>query len=271
MPNILETALELSRQGVAVALATIVKASGSTPRAAGTKMLILADGSIRGTIGGGEMERRVIAEAQEVLAAGGSRLLHYEYREVVSGDPGICGGENDVFIECLAPPRQLLIVGSGHVGQAVAQVAALLGWQTVIFDNRPEWASRERFPQAQAIEVGDVAALLADYPINRSSYIVIASRGHLEDAAALAAVVRQPAAYIGMIGSRRKNAMLFEMLRAQGIEEEYLQRVYAPIGLPIGGETPEEIAVSIMAQIIAKVHGQLPEPNAAAVAANSAA
>jgi len=256
MRPLLEAALEATRNGETVALATIVRAQGSTPRATGTKMLVLRDGSIKGTIGGGEMERRVIEEAKAALESGQPRVAHYTFREVEQGDVGVCGGENDVFIDIIGPSKELLIVGAGHVGQAVAQLGEFLGMDCAVFDTRPEFANKERFLRARQIIVGDIGKELSKYPISRQSYVVIVTRGHLQDAEALAAVIRSPAAYIGMIGSRRKTLRVLEMMKAQGTEQELLDRVHAPIGLEIGAETPEEIAVSIMGQIIATMHGR---------------
>ena len=251
MRPLLEAALKATRAGETVALATIVRAQGSTPRATGAKMLVFRDGTIKGTIGGGEMERRVIEEAKSALESGQPRMVHYSFREVEQGDVGVCGGENDVFIDVIGPSKELLIIGAGHVGQAVAQLGEFLGMDCIVFDTRPEYANQERFPRARQIIVGPVGQELGQYPITRQSYVDIVTRGHLQDSEALEVVVRSPAAYIGMIGSRRKTLRVLEMMKAQGIEQELLDRVHAPIGLEIGAETPEEIAVSIMGQIIA--------------------
>lgn len=258
MKELLESALDVIRAGETAAMATIVSARGSTPRAVGAKMLVYRDGSIRGTIGGGEMEQRVIQEARAALEAGQPRMAHYELREVEAGDVGACGGENDIFIEIIGARQELLVVGAGHVGLAVAELGAFVGMNVVVVDDRAEYANAERFPRAKAIIVGDVGAELARYPITRQSHIVIVTRGHQQDEIALAAVVRSKAAYIGMIGSRRKIAQVYKALEAQGVEREWLERVRAPIGLDIGSETPEEIAVSIVAQIIAVMRKESP-------------
>ena len=178
-------------------------------------------------------------------------MVHYTFREVEQGDVGVCGGENDVFIDVIGPSKELLIVGAGHVGQAVAQLGEFLGMDCIVFDTRPEYANQERFPLARQIIVGPVGQELGQYPITRQSYVVIVTRGHVQDAEALSAVIHSPAAYIGMIGSQRKTGRVFEAMQAQGVEQALLDRVHAPIGLEIGAETPEEIAVSIVGQIIA--------------------
>jgi xanthine dehydrogenase accessory factor len=254
MRLLLEAALEAIRRGERVAFATVVREQGSTPRAAGTKMLVFRDGTTRGTIGGGEMEQRVIEEARAALESGQPRLVPYAFGG--RGEGEAWAGQNEVFIEVAGPSAELLIVGAGHVGQAVAELGAFLGMDCVVFDQRPECASPENFPRARQIIVGEPALELGRYAITNQSYIVIVSPSHEQDAKALAAVIRSPAAYIGLIGSRRKIARVVEMMKTQGVAQELLDRVCAPIGLGIGAETPQEIAVSILGQIIATIRGQ---------------
>jgi xanthine dehydrogenase accessory factor len=250
MSTIYEAILETTQRGDSVALATIVKATGSTPREAGTKMLIYPDGSIVDTIGGGSLEANVIAEAQAALAEGRPRLVRYELRDSEVGDPGICGGEAEIFIDVINPHPTVLIVGAGHVGRSIAVMSSFLGFRTVVLDDRAEFANAERLPQADEIIVGDIAAELAKFNINPQTHIVIVTRGHEHDRDALRQVVSSPAAYIGMIGSQRKVKMVFDELRKDGVTEEALAAVHAPIGLDIHAETPEEIALSIMAEIV---------------------
>jgi len=254
MIELLEAALETLRIGETVALATIVRAKGSTPRATGTKMLVYPDGSILGTIGGGEMEKRVVEEAKVALARGGPRLMHYKLQEIDAGDPGVCGGENDIFIDVMAGKKMLLIVGAGHVGQKVGDLGVFLGMDVIVFDDRNDYANKERFPDAREIIVGDVGEELKRFSITPWCCVVIATRGHELDSVALATVINSPARYIGMIGSKRKRERVYGELAARGIKRELLERVHAPVGLDIGAETPEEIAVSIMAEIIALDH-----------------
>jgi len=250
MSTIYEAILEATRRGDSVALATIVKATGSTPREAGTKMLIYPDGSIVDTIGGGALEANVIAEAQAALGEGKPRLVRYELRDSEAGDPGICGGEAEIFIDVINPHPTVLIVGAGHVGRSIAVLSSFLGFRTVVLDDRAEFANAERLPQADEVIVGDVVEELARFSINPQTHIVIVTRGHEHDRNALRQVVSSPAAYIGMIGSRRKVKMVFDELQKDGIAEEALAAVHAPIGLDIHAETPEEIALSIMAEIV---------------------
>ncbi|MDY7039984.1 MAG: XdhC/CoxI family protein, partial [Chloroflexota bacterium] len=250
MANVYQAAASAVERGEAVALATIVRVAGSTPRGVGTKMLIHADGNTEGTIGGGELEARVIAGAREALRSGEPRLASFTLHDTETGDPGICGGEADVFIDVLLPNPTLLIVGAGHVAVPVAELGALLGFRTVVFDDRAEFASKERFPRADELIVGDIPAELAQFPANAQTHVVIVTRGHAYDEAALRTVLDSPVAYVGMIGSRRKVRTVFDHLRTTGVSEDALARVRAPIGLDIGAETPAEIAVSIMAEIV---------------------
>ncbi len=250
MSTIYEAILEATQSGDSVALATIVRAGGSTPREVGTKMLIYPDGSIVDTIGGGTLEANVIAEAQAALSEGKPRLVRYELRDAEAGDPGICGGEAEIFIDVINPHPTILIVGAGHVGRSIAVLSSFLGFRTVVLDDRAEFANAERLPQADEIIVGDIGEELARFNINPQTHIVIVTRGHKHDRDALRQVVSSPAAYIGMIGSRRKVKTVFDELRKDGVAEEALAAVHAPIGLDIHAETPEEIALSIMAEII---------------------
>ncbi|MFP3911919.1 MAG: XdhC family protein [Desulfobacteraceae bacterium] len=250
MIELLKTALDVLRTGESVALATIVEARGSTPRAKGAKMLIFSDGSIQGTIGGGDMEHRVIKEALSALEKGVPRMVRYKLKEVEPGHPGVCGGENDIFIDIMAGKKRLLIVGAGHLGQQICRLGAFLGMEVIVFDDRSEYANRERFPDAHQIIVGDVAEELNRFSITPWCHVVLVTRGHELDGVALSAVIGSPARYLGMIGSHTKKAKIYAELREQGVEQELLDRVRAPIGLNIGAETPEEIAVSIMAEII---------------------
>ena len=250
MSTIYEAILEATRRGDSVSLATIVKATGSTPREAGTKMLIYPDGSIVDTIGGGSLEANVIAEALAALGEGKARLVRYELRDSEVGDPGICGGEAEIFIDVINPHPTVLIVGAGHVGRSIAVLSSFLGFRTVVLDDRPEFANVERLPQADEIIVGDIVEELARFNTNSQTHIVIVTRGHEHDRDALGQVVSSPAAYIGMIGSRRKVKMVFDELQKDGVAEGALAAVRAPIGLDIHAETPEEIALSIMAEIV---------------------
>ncbi len=260
--RVYQAALEAIRQGEPAALATIIAAEGSTPRGS-AKMLIYAGGRTVGTVGGGGMEARVIEEAQAAIVEGKSRELSYSLVDDKRGDPDICGGDVRLFVEVLAARPTLLILGGGHVGQAVAEMGSLLGYRIAVIDERPEMVTAERFPQADVQLAGDVAQLVADFPLAEHTYVAIVTLHHApEDALRhtrdqdiLAILADRPVAYVGLIGSARRTALTFERAREAGVPEELLERVRTPIGLAIGAETPCEIAVSILAEIIAVQRG----------------
>jgi xanthine dehydrogenase accessory factor len=241
---------ELERVGGEAALATVTRARGSVPRQAGSKMIVYPDGRIEGTIGGGEMERRVIEEAMAAIRDGRPRLLHYTLSDPKEGDPGVCGGEVEVFVEPLQPRPTVLVVGAGHVGKAVAHLAHWLGFRVVVSDDRPDFATPQAVPEADET----ITCALRDLPqraaIDSQSYLVLTTRGVPVDVEGLPALLETPAAYIGVIGSRRRWETTVKELREAGISEGDLARITSPMGLEIRAETPEEIAVSILAEII---------------------
>ena len=241
---------DAAAQGRSVALATVVQIAGSTPREVGSKMVVYADGRIAGTVGGGKMEALVIQEAVQAIAQGTSRLMHYDLRDVQAGDPGICGGAIDVFIDVTAPKPTLLVVGAGHVAMPVAEIGHMCDFRVVVVDDRADMASEARFPHADVRIAADIEETLRAFVITADTYIVLVTRGHALDEEALRVVIDSPAAYVGMIGSRRKVRVIHDHLRADGIEEALIERVHSPIGLDIGSETPAEIAVSILAELI---------------------
>jgi len=253
--RVYQAALEAIRQGEPAALATIIEAQGSTPRD-NAKMLIYADGRTVGTVGGGGVEARVIEEAQAAIAEGKSRELDYRLVDEERGDPGICGGDMRVFVEVLAPRPTLLIVGGGHVGQAVAELAPFLGYRIVVMDERPEMVTPERFPRVAARLTGDPVQQVEDFPVNEHTYVMLVTPHHTLDEKVLAVLAGRPVAYVGLIGSRRRTALTFERARETGVPDEFLERIHTPIGLDIGAETPREIAFSILAEIIGVQRGR---------------
>jgi xanthine dehydrogenase accessory factor len=249
---------ELTLQGVPFVLATITQVTGSSPRGVGAKMLVLADGSIVETIGGGALERQVIADALSCMATGESRSERYELRE--KGDKALgtlCGGEATVFLDVHAPARVLLIVGAGHVGQKLAALGKLLDYQVIVLDPRRDMVTEDRFPYADQLVHGDPANTSDLVPISATTHVVIVTHGHLYDTDALRSVIGSPAASIGMIGSATKVQKIRAQLLAEGIPEDRLDAVHAPIGLDIGAETPAELALCIMAEIVADGCGKL--------------
>lgn len=334
MEHIYQHALRLIESGEPFALAVVVETLGSTPQKPGASALILSDGSVIGTLGGGCLEaearrqalecirsasRRLIrlhldddfgfddgllcggsagifidgspAESVEAIASAaravadrtpavlitvvdpegrlqGRRFLHSEHspapaflaeaaREALqSGAPLLVTvqapeGDLCVFLEPLLPEPVLLIVGAGHIGAALCRIGAMLGFQVVVVDDRPSFANADRLPDASRIITADIPSAVRDYPIDQNTYVVIVTRGHRHDGAALRECIRRPAAYIGMIGSRRKIHVIYQQLLEEGAAtNDQLARVHAPIGLDIGAVTVEEIAVSIAAELV---------------------
>jgi xanthine dehydrogenase accessory factor len=255
-----EAILDAMRSGEPACVLTVIEARGSTPREVGAKILLRADGSTVGTVGGGALEATALVDARKALAEGQSRMGEYSLRGQTPADLGVCGGEARVFIEVLQIKPTLLIAGAGHVGQPLAEFAHLLGFRTIVADDRAEFASEARFSHADELVVTPLHELTRKVTITPRTFVVIVTRGHEQDEAVLRQVVSSPAAYVGMIGSRRKVRTVFERLLADGVPKESLARVYAPIGLRTGGQTPAEIAVSILAEIVSVQHGGTGEP-----------
>ena len=252
MSEILKKALERVDKGEAIAWVTVVETKGSTPREAGTKMLVNKDGLAAGTIGGGITEAKVIEEAKQALREGKGKLLTYHLtKEQAALDEGaICGGEMKVFIDILQPKEEVLIFGAGHIAVCVSKLAKTVGFKVTVIDDRKEFANQDRFPEADEIIAEEIEEALTHLNITPSAYIIVLTRGHLKDEEVIGSVIRSGAAYIGMIGSRKKNATVFQRLTKKGISREELDKVHAPIGIDINAQTPEEIAVSIIAEII---------------------
>lgn len=250
----------LAQEGVPFVLATILGATGSTPRGAGAKMVVLGDGSIVDTIGGGTFEKQVIQDALVALARRVSGIKEYQLRPIGEGEHAlgmICGGEARVLLEVHEPDKTLLVIGAGHIGQRLCQMAKLLDFRVVVLDSREEAVTLERFPAADQLICADPEKTAAAFSIDETTHIVIVTHGHMHDTAALRAVVASAAAYIGMIGSQRKVRTVLGELAAEGVEQAFLARVHAPIGLDLGGQTPGEIALSILAEITADTYAKL--------------
>lgn len=241
---------ECIEQNKPAAVATVVKTTGSSPRDVGSKMLVYPDGSIVGSVGGGEMEARVIETAQDSIRQGKPSYLDMTLSDEARGDPLVCGGEVEIFIDPLVAAPTLLIVGAGHIGSACAELGKFLGFRVVMVDDRAELLKREKLPSADQVHAGDMAAELRKLEITPQTFIVLVTRAHTTDAPVLREIIDKPAAYIGMLGSKRRVLTVFGMLKQEGIGEEAFQRVHAPIGIPIGAETPQEIAVSILAEVV---------------------
>ena len=241
---------ELERMGGEAALATIVRDQGSVPRRAGARMLVFADGHTEGTIGGGEMESRVADEARQVIRDRQPRIVPYRFNDPQHGDPGVCGGEIEVFIEALRARPTLVVAGVGHVGRAVAHLAHWLGFRLVVSDDRSEYAAPGSVPEADQAICCSLEELPQRVAIDDQTYLVLTTRNVTLDVAGLPSLLKTPFAYLGVIGSRRRWETTVGQLRQAGIPESELRRVVSPTGLELNAETPEEIAVSILAQII---------------------
>lgn len=257
MTDLVQRTLEAYEQKVNFALLTVVGDAVNSGLPIGSKMLLTEKGEIIGTLGGGPIEERALAEAREAIRLGKSATHHYdrEGHPLTRRDRGVA-----IFIEVVLGDLSLVIVGGGHVGQAIGKVASLCGYRVVVTDDRPAFASRERFPEADQILVGDFQEVLSRYPINAMTHVVMVTRGHKHDEISLRTVVESPAFYVGMIGSKRRVATVLRHLAEDGVSQEALDRVHTPIGLDIGAETPEEIAVSIVAEMIMKRRGGTGRP-----------
>jgi xanthine dehydrogenase accessory factor len=250
--EIYEEIVKLQRAGRKGALATIVNVRGSIPSFQSAKMLVRDDGSIAGTIGGGCVEADVWQAAREVIATEKPRTLSFDLNQSPKDDTGlVCGGTLEIFIEPVLPAAVLYLFGAGHVSYAVYKAALNAGFEVVVADDRDTYANRERFPDAREVLACDFDEAIASLPITSSSFLVIATRGHRDDMRVLRRAVQTGARYIGMVGSNRKAISIFRELTAEGLSPELFDRVYSPVGFDIGAITPEEIAVSILAEIIA--------------------
>lgn len=244
-------------RGEPAALVTIVSTTGSTPQRVGAKMLVFADGRTVGTIGGGCYENDAFGKARQAIEARTPQLVHYELSDDFAQETGlICGGQMDVYIEPIEPSPELYVIGAGHVGLHLARLAHEVGFRVHVVDDREKFANAERFPDAVEIVVDDIPAWLARTALSPHAYVVIVTRGHTNDLDALRALAPRELRYLGLIGSRAKVARIYEALTAERMPAEQLTHVHAPIGLDIGAVTPQEIAVSILAELIAVKHGK---------------
>jgi xanthine dehydrogenase accessory factor len=260
--DLYEEIVRLRKEGRRGAVATIVNVRGSIPSFRTAKMLVRDDGSIAGTIGGGCVEAEVWQAAREVMETERPRTLTFNLNQDPKYDTGlVCGGTLEIFVEPILPPAELYIFGAGHVAASLYKIAQIAGFDVTVVDDREAYANRERFPEAQQVIAEDFDKAAARLAPSESSYIVIVTRGHRDDMRMLRWAVQSPARYVGMIGSKRKTIAIFRELQQEGLNAHLFDRVHAPIGLDIGAITPEEIAVSITAELIAsrrKVERDLP-------------
>jgi len=248
--KLIDTEIEAGEYGV---LCTVIEESGSTPRSRGASMWVRPDGSISGTIGGGLVEYEATMGALELLKTGES--CRTWQKNLTEKDGMACGGALSVYMEVLGREDEIVIFGAGHVGKAVARIGAFAGFGVTVWDEREEFANQENIPWARTIACPLENIYENGIKLHDRSYVIIVTRGHSLDAEAVAVTDKKPGAYYGMIGSRSKIATVRKMLIERGVTEEHLNRLHQPIGLPIKAETPEEIAVSILAEIIAVKRG----------------
>jgi xanthine dehydrogenase accessory factor len=250
--DVYEELVRLRQSGQKCALATIVEVRGSIPSYESAKLLVREDGSMAGTIGGGCVEAEVWNAAREVIETEKPKRLTFNLGQDAAYDNGlICGGQLDVFVEPVLPVPRAFIFGAGHISKSLSKVATLAGFATVVVDNRDAFANRERFPEAQEVHAAEYEDVFPKLAINETGYLIIVTRGHRDDMRVLKLAIGTPARYIAMIGSRRKVLNVVRELEKEGVPRAAFERIYAPMGLAIGAITPEEIAISVAAEMIA--------------------
>ena len=244
--------VRLRRLGQKCAVATIVQVNGSIPSYESAKLLVREDGSMTGTIGGGCVEAEVWTAAREVIETEQPKHLTFSLGQDAAYDNGlICGGQLNIFVEPVIPQPRACIFGAGHVSKSLSKVATMAGFATTIVDDREQFANRERFPEAEEVHAGEYESIFEKIPVNHSTYLIIVTRGHRDDMRVLKWAIQTPARYVAMIGSKRKTLGVMKELMNEGIPRELFDRIHAPMGLEIGAVTPEEIAVSVVAEMIA--------------------
>jgi xanthine dehydrogenase accessory factor len=252
--EILNEAARLLERRTSLALCTVIEKKGSGPRDVGAKIIVSADGTTYGTIGGGNVEHALVDECLKAIKERKSRKVTFNLsksqKEGTVGTGMICGGELTVLADVIEPTPRLVIVGTGHVALPLAKLASVVGFKIVIVDDERKLANKEQFPMAENIIAGDYAQILSTFELGSSDFVVIAHGEPEHDYAALKSVIEKNAAYVGLLGSRTKAAILTERLRTEGVDEAHVKALHVPLGLDIGAETPEEIGISILAEII---------------------
>jgi xanthine dehydrogenase accessory factor len=264
--EVFEALTQALDRGEEAALVTIVSAQGSTPQRVGAKMLVFPDGRTVGTIGGGCYENDAFWKAKEAIQSRKPLLVKYELNDDFAQEAGlVCGGQMQVYIEPLEPTPHLYVIGAGHVGYHLARLAQTVGFRIHVLDDREKFANKERFPQAEEVVVETIPEWLHRAEIPANAYVVIVTRGHRHDLDALRALAARDLRYLGLIGSKAKVKRIYDALQEEGMPPECLGRVNAPVGLDIGAVSPEEIAVAILAELIAVRRGKIQDPRLAAV------
>lgn len=250
--DIFDEIVRLRKLGQKCAVATIVQVNGSIPSYESAKMIVREDGSMAGTIGGGCVEAEVWNMARDVIKNERSKLMKFSLGQDAAYDNGlICGGQLEVFVEPVVPQPKAFIFGAGHISKSLSKVANLAGFATIIVDNRESYSNLERFPEAEAVHAKEYEEVFPQLDIRDTSYVIIVTRGHRDDMLVLRWAVNTQARYIAMIGSRRKVISVIKELEKEGLPHGAFERIHAPMGFDIGAITPEEIAVSVIAEMIA--------------------
>ena len=256
MRDVLEAALRAEESGLPAALVTVIATEGSTPQKAGAKMLVYPDGRIVGTIGGGCVEAEMTWRARQSIEARKPQMASYDLTPDQAGEDGlVCGGRMQVFIEPIEGTPTLCLFGAGHVAQPLARMARATGFRVEVADDRIKFANRARFPEADLVLVDSFPEAAAKMTLGRNSYAVVVTRGHRGDADALQAALARDLRFVGLLGSRPKMVHVFTELEERGVTPAVLARVHCPLGIEIGAQSPEEIAVSILAEMIAVRRG----------------
>ena len=256
--EVFKAVTETLSQGDSAALVTIIRTEGSTPQRVGAKMLVFADGRTVGTIGGGCYENDAFWKARKSLETRRSQVVRYELADDIAEESGlICGGQMEVYIEPLDAAAHLYLIGAGHVSYHLAQAASQVNFKIHVLDDREKFANQERFPNATEITVDDIPSWLTSATFPNNAYVVILTRGHTHDLDALRALVPRDLRYLGLIGSRAKVARLYAALQEESVPLDTLTNVHAPVGLDIGAVSPQEIAISILAELIAVKYGKV--------------
>jgi xanthine dehydrogenase accessory factor len=248
MAEIAEAVLAAMQGGAPVVTATVVQSDVPRLRA-GDKLLVRPDGSTIGALDGGPIEETVIRHCVEAIRRHAVETIRLTADGVLAPDRH-AGADAEVLIEVVEAPARLVVVGGGHIGRSLVKLGEEVGFSCTVIDDRPDYANRERFPEADQVICGEFEPILAELPVDHNTYIVLVTRGHKQDETGMRCLVNRPAAYLGMIGSKRRTGAVIQHLLDDGFSKEALDRVHTPIGLDIGAETPEEIAVSIMAELI---------------------
>jgi xanthine dehydrogenase accessory factor len=259
MKDVFEAALQATQTGEKAALVTVISTEGSTPQKAGAKMVVYSDGRIVGTIGGGCVEAEMTWRARQAIDERRSQVASYELTADQAGEDGlICGGRMEIFIEPIEGTPTLCLFGAGHVAQPLARMAKAAGFRVEVADDRIKFANRDRFPEADAVIVDDFAAAASRMTLGPQTYAIVVTRGHKGDEEALFACLGKGLRFLGLLASRPKFVHIAAALEERGVSAEELATIHAPLGLQLGAVTPEEIAVSVLAEMIAVRRGVAP-------------